>query len=882
MSDLARFCRRLGAALALAVVVAGGTAVAAQAEYGEIGRFGSAGSGEGQFETAEDASFGVNPTNNDVYVVDLVKNKAGETENEFRIQRFDPNSKGEYPAKPTATVVFKPVDEELKNEEVDEVSNVAVDPEKNRIYILASEERPEKKGKTVIDSGQYAAAQLWSFNIEGEGLVSVNGKKALAGTGVLKPLAEATDEFLLDPNGIAVDPTTHDVVLLGEEERGQGKPVDALERITEAGKLAEARWTDTTNAEEPQGSLEDEADSPVVTKNGEILLVHPGLIDEIDEIPGTLASEGKPTPVYSANPEVEEQPVHVEQLTNFPSTSDEEPRGGGALSLGADGTLYARAGITEQDPELHKGSLGGPEYPGVLLFSSAKAEQKAWSEEGWTGGQSVTSVGKEGPCKVSTDVYSQIAAGSEHHVFVFDENPTKPKIIEFGPGGKGCPKGRVSTPVASTPFSGGKIAEDVPISIEEPVTLSSELVESNALGVEWEFGDGATKSVTTDEHQTTAVEHTFVEGGELEVTEKIHTDDLAEPELVIHRKILIEGPPPKVVAKAPTEITATTATLRATVNPESSNVTECKFEYGTTTAYGETAPCTPSPGGGNKPVEVSAAISGLTAGTIYDVKVVAANKLKGTGHATTTFETEAATTTKDTLSISRSGAGKVECEVDAKGSFEVCAGEYAAGTKLVLKETPEGGSTFAGWSAGSGSASVCSGTSMSTCVFVLSADSAITAAWTAPPAKEEPTLKQEEPNLKVLPFKEASATVAVAGSTTVSSAGAFTLKLQCPAGATSCTGTITLKTPKAVVASVAHMAKKQKAEILTLATGSFVIAGGQVKSVTLHLSLTARALLARSHVLSVLATIVAHNANGEAATAKASLTLRPAKAAKKR
>ena len=135
----------------------------------------------------------------------------------------------------------------------------------------------------------------------------------------------------------------------------------------------------------------------------------------------------------------------------------------------------------------------------------------------------------------------------------------------------------------------------------------------------------------------------------------------------------------------------------------------------------------------------------------------------------------------------------------------------------------------------------------------------------------------------VLSFKEASATIAIAGSpTTVSSAGAFAIKLQCPTGATSCTGTITLKTPKAVVASVGHAVKKKpKAAILTLATGSFAISSGQVKSVTLHLSSTARTLLARSHVLSALATIVARNAKGETATTKASLTLRPAKAAKK-
>jgi hypothetical protein len=1003
MSDLARFCRRLCAALALAALAAGGAAVAAQAEYGEIGRFGAAGVGEGQFETNEDATFGVNPINNDIYVVDLWKPE----KNEFRIQRFDPNSKGEYPSKPTATTTFKPVDEELNEEESDEVSNVAVDPEKSRIYVLASEERPErnKQGKALIDGGEYAAAQLWSFNVEGEGLVATNGKKALAGTKVLDPLGEKPSEFLMDPDGIAVDPTTHDVILLGEEERGEKKAVDALERITETGDLAEGRWSDKTTTEEPEGFLEDEADSPVVTKNGEVLVIHPNAIDEIDKIPATFSSEGKPTPVYAANPEVEnsegelEPPPVLEELTSFPSTSDEEPHGGGLLSLGSDGTLYARAGIKEQDPELHKGSLGGPEFPGVLLFSSAAGAQKEWSEEGWTGGQSVASVGKEGHCKISIDVYSQVAAGSEHNVFVFDENPTSPRIVEFGPGGKDCPKGRVSAPVASTLSSGGKpIAEDEPIPMEEAITLSSKLVESNALSVEWEFGDGTTASVKTDEHQTTAVEHTFVEGGELQVTEKIHTDDLAEPELVTHSKILIEGSPPVVLAKPATEITTTTATLKATVNPEDSKVTECKFEYGPTMTYGKTAPCASLPGSGNKPVEVSAAITGLAAATKYDVKVVATAKVSGTGQATTSFETVAATASKPAVSVEAAtgvtqttatlngkvtpdGAEVTACSFEYGTSLPgkpascapstIAAGASATAVSAALtgltpnttykvkltatnslgttesstiefttlatskpavtveaatgitqttatlngKVTPDGAEVTACSFEYNGTSASCSPSTIAaggSATAVSAALSGLTPSTTyrvkltatnsvgttesttiefvtaAEPAKEPAKETTKElftppPGGGVLPFHEASATVAVASrSVTVSSAGAFTLKLQCPAGATSCTGTVTLKTPKAVVARVAHAAKKRKAQILTLATASFTIAGDQVKSVTLHLSSTARTLLAHSHELSALATIVARNAADESATTKASLTLRSAKGAKKR
>jgi hypothetical protein len=1012
MSDPARFCRRICAALALAVATAGCTAVAAQAEYGEIAHLGSEGTGKGQFETSEDAAFGVNPENNDIYVVDLWK----PAKNEFRIQRFDPNGKGEYSSEPTATVEFKPADEELKEEEeADEVSNIAVDPVKNRIYLLASEERPErnKNGVQLIDHGQDAAAQLWAFNIEGEKLESANGKKALANTNVLDPLGERPSEFLMDPNGIAVDPTTHDVILLGEEELRESKDIDVLERINEKGELAEKRWSDTPTAEDPEGFIEDEGDSVAVTKNGEVLVIHPGLIDEIDKVPSTFSSEGTPTPVYAANAEIEnsehelEMPPVLEELTSFPSSSDEEPRGGGLLSLGSDGTLYVRAGIKEQHPEQNDGKLTGPEYPGVLLLSSAGQAQKEWAEEGWTGGQSIKSVGAAGPCKVPIDVYSQIAAGSGHHVFVFNESMTSPSIIEFGPGGSGCPKGRVLAPTASTVSSGGKpIAETEPIPLKDVVTFSSSLVDSNALSVEWEFGDGTIPPPASgDEHQLTSVEHRFAKGGTFEVTEKIHTDDLAEPELITHSKVEIAAP--VVVAEPASGVTEAAATLNGTVNPGGFEISKCTFEYGTTTSYGKTAPCTALPGAGKTAVPVSATITGLVASTTYDVKLVATN-VDGTESATTTFTTlvaearptvtaqtpEKITETSATLkgTVNPEGIEVTSCTFEygtttsygktaacspsaiGNGSSPVAVSAAVSGLTagttydVKLKATTVGTgeaitkfATLAPILPPAVSAEVATGISETaatvhgkvesegaeaTCTFayngttvpcspamIPAGDSSVAVSATltglTPGTTYKVTLTATNSAGKesafsefttlassgggggtggggsggggtggggggtggggtgggggVLGFQEATATVAMAGNpTTVSSSGAFTLKLQCPTGASSCTGTITLKTAKAVVASVGRAAKKPKAAILTLATGSFEIAGGQVKSVTLHLSSTARTLLARSHVLSALATIVARNAKGESATTKASFSLHPAKAAKKK
>jgi hypothetical protein len=114
-------------------------------------------------------------------------------------------------------------------------------------------------------------------------------------------------------------------------------------------------------------------------------------------------------------------------------------------------------------------------------------------------------------------------------------------------------------------------------------------------------------------------------------------------------------------------------------------------------------------------------------------------------------------------------------------------------------------------------------------------------------------------------------------SLTVSYTGAFVVKIECPSGEASCTGTITLRTLKAVMVGVPGREARHKAAVLTLAGGSFTLAGGHSTSLTLHLSPTARTLLARSHVLSARATVIAHNAAGATHTGQAVVTLHAAK-----
>lgn len=233
----------------------------------------------------------------------------------------------------------------------------------------------------------------------------------------------------------------------------------------------------------------------------------------------------------------------------------------------------------------------------------------------------------------------------------------------------------------------------------------------------------------------------------------------------------------------------TSATLNATVNPNGSEVSECKFEYGTTTSYGSGVPCTLSPGSGESPVAVSASVAGLVANTTYHFRISATN-LGGT--STGSDET-----------------------------FTTLASGPAAPTVVTNP------------------ASAVTGTS----------------------ATLNATVTPHVPDAKL-----------TSTSLTVSPSGTISVKVTCPAGESRCTGTITLRTLKAVSASAtAHQAKKR---ILTLAVGSFTVAGGQVTTVKLHLSAKARKLLARAHVLRARATIVAHDPPGTTHTTQTIVTLR--------
>jgi hypothetical protein len=97
-------------------------------------------------------------------------------------------------------------------------------------------------------------------------------------------------------------------------------------------------------------------------------------------------------------------------------------------------------------------------------------------------------------------------------------------------------------------------------------------------------------------------------------------------------------PRPVVVTGSATAITDSTMVLNGTVNPKK-RPTTARFEWGTTTSYGNSTPDT-STGSGNGPVPVSAALTGLAPDTEYHFR------LRATSPAGTTFGADMITRTR--------------------------------------------------------------------------------------------------------------------------------------------------------------------------------------------------------------------------------------------
>jgi PKD repeat protein len=807
MPDTKRTQRRLLAALVGAVLLVCGLAATALADpYGELGSgFGKAGIGQGEFKvTSGTQAFGVEPgaepADDYVYVGD--EPQVGQ----YRIQKL--TAAGAFVAE---TKLFKPP----RHADVPAtIEGIAIDPTLKRLYVLATEERGSALER---DPSVPAAGTLYAFSTEpsGQELPSATGTTGgvLVGPSAFGSQSDVPEKALLTPRGIAVDPTTHDVIVMGEVNRAPEAEEEqlrvALQRVSSSGVLEE-RYVDKAGffvVGEEGG--QEEVNSPVVSSSGTVYVERhvedeeSGIeFDEIVGIPSEFDSDQAPTVFAQLTPRVSES--ELDGIVGFDSLVY-APSNGGGLSIAPEGTIYTDARIFI--PHATKQG-GGAYYPGVLAFDGTNG-----SEVGWTGGQ-IKKSGSDESCAIGYGAltYPSVAAGGDNTVFVLDLPSAH--VQEFGPGGDGCPTAEATTPSATV--NGKPLTPSETVSTSTPVTLSSTMTQANALSVEWNFGDGTTETKSEDEHQQTEVEHTFVQSGELTVTETIHTDDLATPTIVETTEIHVSASafPPTAVLEGSTEVTLGGGGTLGLVYLEGGGLGVEPTAGGEATFDGS-ASFDPNPG-------------------LNQIK--AYHWMFGDGSS----ETTTAATTKHRYRE----AGEYRVELTVTDTHELTSQPSTLTVKVNEAPPPP-----------------------------------------PPPVAVQPSSQPPAPVptpvVKSAPPLVPNARLASA-SLAASSSGTVGLEVTCPVGESDCAGTVTLRTLGAVTISAAHSrrsSKKGKAAVLTLASGTFTVAGGQREFVTLRLSAAARALLAHSHTVEGLAMLVAHDSAGATYSSQLPIVLKAARAA---
>jgi subtilase family protein len=358
--------------------------------------------------------------------------------------------------------------------------------------------------------------------------------------------------------------------------------------------------------------------------------------------------------------------------------------------------------------------------------------------------------------------------------------------------------------------------------------------------------------------------------------------------------------PPTVAGAAASALATTSATLTASVNPDGGEVSECRFEYGPSSAYGASVECQPMPGSGTSPVAVSASIGALSPLTTYHFRIVASNPggtSAGTDQAFTTppnpptvatlaASSLAATSATLNASVNPEGAETSACRFDYGPS-----GAYVASAQC--QPMPGNGTTPL-----EVSASIAGLSPNTTYHFrVVASNAGGTSAgseqtFTSP---STPTMHEAPPAASPLSAGVGAVALVNAGqgsnnsqpppplpvvvgaALTESASGSVRVILRCPAGVGVCAGTIILRLRPARSARPHAGGRSRNGKsvrpLVTVALSSYAIAAGSSAALDLVLSRTGRRAFAGARRVSGQVTLLAREPSGAELSARLPVTL---------
>lgn len=435
-----------------------------------------------------------------------------------------------------------PVEKEEEAGERVTVGGLAVDPEAEggeRVYLLLVRERPDEEelGHVTRNPEAPAAAELYAFSTAVE-KGKLADKQELLDEKTLKTFEEGKGPLLF-PQGIAVDPKTHDVLILARQNESTSPPDEEAEeeefeltvaqRVHQDGALG-PRYVDAQDClyahevpSEPECELDGEefGSSVIVTSGGRVLVQDWG--EAIWEVPAPVGSSPEgfkevavlPRHIYTVTPP--EEPYVLEGEASFYN--------GGAMSFigtsATEGRIYL-------DARYNGGSSSGKAV--AVLHLSEAGGHVSVTELGWTGGQPSSStqancVVPEGP--------DRLAASEGETVLVLSPSSEPPHVLKFGPGGEACG----NAPEVSAPSVSSDVSQ---IAAGGVAALSSTIAGAYAISEHWMFRYRETGGSWQEEtpvqtsyelQDATSLEHVFTHVGEYEVTETVDTDDLSYPQV---------------------------------------------------------------------------------------------------------------------------------------------------------------------------------------------------------------------------------------------------------------------------------------------------------------------------------------------------------------
>ncbi len=638
-----------------AILLAAGTFVASAdaTTFGQIGEgWGSPGGGAGQFSNP--AMFGVDPSDGSVYAGDVTSDGKY-----YRIQKF--SGSGEF----EASVEIPRIQEE----KIVTLHGVAVDPILHRFYVIEGCHLAKPAGSCKSFGSTYGARRVLVFSTEPQGteLVPAEGVATL-------PLPSG-EETLFTPQGIAVDPSNHNVVILAENTSGH----TTIQRISSTGAPG-ARFVDTGNVLRPPG---EEATSIAVGPTGTIY---------------TLT--GGPNAPGAEHTRAWELSSDLSTLTKVPGFAEAAEDEGWATGL-----LSPKSSPLLGGPQIAISPDGSTLYWKESLRQSTPTEAGEVLARGYSLTESATKAlygGGRERCAITTSSAGLGATGEDLVVFDYGpevENPSfGDKVLTFGPGGNGCP-----TPTAKFSVN-GKEEEDIPVEKGETVTFDaskSELFEGFRRELIWNFGDGTQKVVPCPleegeckEEAPLTITHKYMSSGDFTVRLEIKLSEapFGSPPPV-ERTLSVQGLKPKFKLTV-----SPLGSGEGTVTSSPGGIacgSSCEAEY----EEGTAVTLSPAPAEGSEFHGWGGACTGT--GTC-EVTMSQARSVSA----------EFVAKPKLTVSDTGSGEGTVTSSPAGINCGATCAAQYSTNTVVTLTATPAEHSEFKSWTG------ACTGTG--TCEVTMS------------------------------------------------------------------------------------------------------------------------------------------------------------------